>query len=66
MLTISPMFPVPKLDRLMARYAALLPRVSGGGLFWHPARPAVGLDAWVERGAFVLVVGKLELILDRP
>lgn len=65
MLTLSPIRTVPMLDRLVMVCAPLLPRVAGGGLFWHPAWPAMGLDAWAEPGVYVLAVGKLELILDR-
>lgn len=65
MLTLSPILSVPVLDRLVAVCAPLLPRVAGGGLFWHPARPTGHLDAYQSATAVYVQVGKLELILDR-
>jgi hypothetical protein len=64
-MTLSPILPAPFVDRIVEVCASMLPRLSGGGLFWCPARPVMHMDAWTEQTAYTVQLGKLELVLDR-
>jgi hypothetical protein len=53
------------LDALLTRTAHLLPGVVSGGVFFRPQQALRHFDRWTERGAYVVQVGRLEVILDR-
>lgn len=54
------------LDAILRRTAHVLPGVVSGGVFYRPDLPAMHFDRWTEPGAYVVRVGRLEVILDRP
>jgi hypothetical protein len=53
---------VPVLDQF-AQALARLCGLPGAGLFWVTGAPA-RMDAWREPGAWNLVLGRLELVVD--
>ena len=53
---------IPVLDHV-ARALARLCGLPGAGLFWVTGAPA-RVDAWREPGAWNLVLGRLELVVD--
>jgi hypothetical protein len=53
------------LDALLTRTAHLLPGVVSGGVFYRHQQALGHFDRWTERGAYVVQVGRLEVILDR-
>lgn len=56
---------VPTLDRLVAAYAPLLPRVAGGGVFWLGAGHTAFWDVWTEGKSTTARLGRVELVIDR-
>jgi hypothetical protein len=54
------------LDAILRRAARALPGVVSGGVFYRPRQPLMHFDRWTEPGAYMLQVGRLEVVLDRP
>lgn len=54
---------VPVLDHTV-RALARLCGLPGAGVFWVTGAPA-RMDAWAEEGAWNLVLGRLEVTVDR-
>ncbi len=54
---------VPVLDHAVQALARLC-GLPGAGVFWVTGAPA-RVDAWTEEGAWNLVMGRLELVVDR-
>jgi len=57
-------YSIPVLDQAVQGLARLF-RLPGAGAFWVTGRPG-RVDAWREPGAWTLVLGRLELVVDLP
>jgi len=57
--------PVPLLDAFLRLTARLIPGVVSGSVFYCPELPWLRWDRWTEDRAYMVQVGRFEVVLDR-